>query len=283
MTWQLNAVDFQADDASQSFSDYVHKTGFGVLTNHPINPQLIADVYAEWEAFFHDERRFDYAFDPVSHDGYIPFDKSETAKGAAKKDLKEFFHLYLHGRYPAMLSDKTRTLMTQMIDVASTLLGWLEENTPKEIRAHFSMPLSEMIKNSPRTLFRILYYPPLTGHEEPNAVRAAAHGDINLLTLLPAATADGLQALGKDGQWHTVPTDPKYLIVNVGDMLEECAKGYYFSSIHRVINPEGEAAKQARLSSPLFLHARPEVRLSDQHSAASYWAERQKELGLDRA
>jgi len=278
--WSLLAVDFQSADASQAFAEFVHNTGFGLIKNHPIDPALIADVYAEWETFFNDDRRFDYRFDPKTHDGYIPFELSETAKGHDQKDLKEFYHLYAHGRFPAMLSDKTHQLREQLTQIAATLLRWLDESLPESISKRLSLPLSEMIKESPRTMFRILRYPPLTGQEEPGAVRAAPHGDINFLTVLPAASSKGLQAWGKDEKWHDIPCDSQFLAVNVADMLAECTQNYYPSTIHRVVNPEGEDTSKPRLSLPLFLHGRPEVKLSERHTVDSYWKERLAELGL---
>lgn len=280
--WKLEAVDFKSENASSEFSQFIRNTGFGIIENHPIDPQLIKDVYAEWNAFFHNPQRFDYLFDPNTHDGYIPFEKSETAQGCQKKDLKEFYHLYAHGRYPAMLSNKTKLLMEKMLEISSTLLNWLEENLPDDIRSKLFMPLSDMIIDSPRTLLRILHYPPLTGSEDSGAVRAAAHNDVNLITVLPAASAEGLQALGNDGKWHPIPCNSDYLVINIADMLQESVAGYYQSTLHRVVNPEGDAAKVARISTPFFLHAKPEVRLSEQYTAASYWEKRQREIGLDK-
>jgi isopenicillin N synthase-like dioxygenase len=142
------------------------------------------------------------------------------------------------------------------------------------------MPLASMIRESPATLLRILRYPPLTGDEDPGAVRAAAHEDINLLTVLPASNERGLQLLTKAGQWIDVPADRGALIVNVGDMLQEASRGHYRSTTHRVVNPTGEGARRSRLSLPLFLQPRPEVVLSERHTAASYMDERLRELGV---
>jgi isopenicillin N synthase-like dioxygenase len=109
-------------------------------------------------------------------------------------------------------------------------------------------------------------------------VRAAAHGDINLLTILPAATEPGLQVLGKDNAWHDVPRDFGLLIINIGDMLAEASGGYYPSTVHRVLNPTGEAAKKPRISLPLFLHPRREVVLSERYTVEKYFNERMEEL-----
>ncbi len=109
-----------------------------------------------------------------------------------------------------------------------------------------------MIAGSEQTLLRILHYPPLNGEEELGAIRAAAHEDINLLTILPAANEPGLQVKAKDGSWLDVPCDFGNLIVNIGDMLQEASQGYFPSTTHRVINPEGADKTKARISLPLF-------------------------------
>ena len=162
--------------------------------------------------------------------------------------------------------------------MAAQLLTWVEEYSPPHIKAGYSMPLPDMIDGCDQTLLRVLHYPPLLGAEEPGAVRAAAHGDINLLTILPAASEPGLQVLGKDQHWHDVPCDFGLLIVNNGDMLEEASGGFYPSTVHRVLNPVGVAATRSRLSLPLFLHPRREVVLSERYTVGSYFEERMKEL-----
>ncbi|MBI5447766.1 MAG: isopenicillin N synthase family oxygenase [Gammaproteobacteria bacterium] len=276
----IAVVDYTDKDAPLAFTDSLRKTGFGVISHHPIDSTLLDEVYEEWRQFFKDERRFNYLFDRNTQEGYVPPDLSETAKGYKEKDLKEFYHLYPWGRYPEMLSDKTRRLQTQLTELAAQLLNWIELHTPADISTKFSMPLSQMITDSPNTLFRVLRYPPLRGDEPVDAIRAAAHADINLITLLPAATEPGLQVKDALGRWHDIQCDHGMVIVNVGDMLEECSEGWYRSTVHQVKNPTGEAAKQERLSMPLFLHPRDDVRLSERHTAHSYLTERLKELGL---
>ncbi len=274
----ITPVDFTSPTAAKDFAESLHNTGFGVLTNHPLSQQLLNTVYAEWYGFFQSEAKHDYAFDPQKYDGYFSPSVSETAKGNTKRDLKEFYHIYPWGRYPSEVSDAARQYYSEGANLAATLLQWVEQYTPADVKAKYSMPLSQMITGSEQTLLRVLHYPPLQGDEEPGAVRAAAHGDINLLTILPAATAAGLQVVGKDGAWHDVPCDFGMLIVNIGDMLQEASDGYYPSTIHRVLNPTGEEAKKSRVSLPLFLHPRPDVVLSARHTAGSYLTERLQEL-----
>lgn len=274
----LPVVDFTSPTAAADFCASLHETGFGVLRNHPLDQSLVEGIYAEWLAFFKTDAKHAYAVDPALHDGYFSPAVSETAKDHKKKDLKEFFHIYPWGRYPAEVSDAARRYYDQGNALAVTLLNWVEAHSPDAVKAGYTMPLPAMLEGSDHTLLRVLHYPPLRGDEEPGAVRAAAHGDINLLTILPAANEPGLQVLGKDGDWHDVPCDFGLLIVNIGDMLAEASGGYYPSTVHRVLNPVGEAATKSRVSLPLFLHPRRDVVLSDRYTVGSYFDERMREL-----
>ena len=276
----ITPVDYRSPDAPWLFSESLHRTGFGVLTNHPLVQDLLERIYSEWLAFFHTDAKRKYAYDPVTMDGYFSPKVSETAKGHTKRDLKEYYHIYPWGRYPQEVSDAARRYYDAGSTLAAKLLSWVEEYSPVEVKAKYSMPLPKMIERSEQTLLRVLHYPPLRGDEELGALRAAAHGDINLLTILPAATQAGLQVLGKDNLWHEIPCDFGMLIVNIGDMLDEASGGYYPSTQHRVLNPIGDEAKKSRVSLPLFLHPRPDVVLSERHTAGSYLDERLIELGV---
>lgn len=280
MRMSIKVVDFQSPTAAVEFAAGLKEIGFAVIANHPISQQLIDEAYAKWTAFFKSDEKFQFELNPETQDGYVSTKMSETAKGYNQKDLKEFFHYYQGKRCPASCFDVTTQLSSELNALASTLLSWLEKNAPSEVQATFSMPLSDMIKNSDQTLFRILHYPPLTGDEPAGAVRAAAHEDIDLLTMLPAATAKGLQVKDAKGNWLDVPINPGWIIVNAGDMLQECTGHYYISTTHRVLNPTGDEAKQSRLSMPLFLHPRADVKLSERHTAGSYLSERLREIGL---
>lgn len=278
----IQPVDYRDPDAAKKFTESLHQTGFGVLTNHPLSQPLLNTIYQEWYEFFQTDAKHKYNYDTEKMDGYFSPKVSETAKGFAKRDLKEFYHVYPWGRVPSEVSNAAREYYEQGNQLATELLQWVEDHTPADIKAKYSMPLSDMITDSGMTLLRVLHYPPLNGDEEPDAVRAAAHGDINLLTVLPAATQAGLQVLGKDDAWHNVPCDFGMLIVNIGDMLDEASQGYYPSTIHRVLNPTGEEAKKSRISLPLFLHPRPDVVLSERHTSGSYLQERLRELGVKK-
>ena len=277
---QLLAVDYTAPDADKKFVESLRQTGFGVLKNHPIEQSTVTSIYENWQAFFNSDDKLHYAFDNQSHDGFFSTKVSETAKGFKKKDIKEYFHYYPWGQCP---EDK-KALLDQYYgeanNLAAELLAWVEKHTPTEIAQHYSQSLSSMVDNSDQTLLRVLHYPPLKGDEELGAIRAGAHEDINLLTILPSANEPGLQVQAKDGSWMDVPCDFGTLVVNIGDMLQEASGGYFPSTSHRVINPEGADKTKSRISLPLFLHPKPEVVLSERHTAKSYLHERLVELGV---
>ncbi|MDE3272336.1 isopenicillin N synthase family dioxygenase [Pseudoalteromonas sp. SSM20] len=277
---QLPTVDYTAENAAEQFVESLRNTGFGVLKNHPISQDLVESIYKNWQDFFNSSEKHDFLFSKETQDGYFPPEVSEVAKGFTVKDIKEYFHVYPNGRVPAQLEAEIREYYRLANEFASTLLSWVQEYAPADVKAKFSIDLKDMISNSEQTLLRVLHYPPMTGDEEPGAIRAAAHGDINLLTVLPAANEPGLQVQDKDGGWIDVPCDFGNLIINIGDMLQEASGGYFPSTIHRVINPTGKASDKSRISLPLFLHPRPDVVLSERYTADSYLNERLKELGV---
>jgi len=167
----------------------------------------------------------------------------------------------------------------QLTEFATTLLSWIEDSAPKSISSLFSIPLNDMIVNSQFNLFRIIHYPPMTGHEDASSIRAAAHEDINLLTVLVAGSEPGLQVLDENGEWLDVTTDKNTIIINSGDMLKMASENYYPSTTHRVVNPD-PSINVSRYSMPLFLHPRDEVTLNKEHTAGSYLNERLREIGL---
>lgn len=215
-----------------------------------------------------------------TQDGFFPSDISETAKGHTQKDIKEYFHYYPWGQCPEALKEELQNYYDEANKLAGELLSWVEKHSPEDIAKKYSQPLSSMVEDSSQTLLRVLHYPPLKGDEELGAIRAGAHEDINLLTILPAANEPGLQVKSKEGDWLDVPCDFGNLIINIGDMLQEASGGYFPSTTHRVVNPDGADKTKSRISLPLFLHPKPEVILSERYTANEYLMERLRELGV---
>ena len=277
-TFDIQTVSFTSAQAPAAFTRSLRETGFAVLTDHPIGPERIAEAYAAWGGFFNSEAKHDFTVNPETQDGYFPF-RSEHAKGAKTKDLKEFYHVYPEGRVPDEIAPMTRKLYGDLVAIGAALLEWVQAEAPGDVIARFSEPLPRMLAGSKQNLLRILHYPALEQAPEPGAVRAAAHGDINLITVLLAGSAPGLEARDTSGAWHAVPCDPGMIAINAGDMLEMASGGYFPSTVHRVVNPE-KAEGGARFSMPMFLHPRPEVVLKEGVTAKDFLDQRLREIGL---
>ena len=283
----VQTVDYQDKNAQTALATSLRETGFAVLVNHPITPERIDMAYHDWADFFASDAKQDWLFDPEKQDGFFPF-KSENAKGASEKDLKEFYHVYSWGRVPDSLNSMTRQLYADLVTLGQELLSWLDAELPSELQSKMTSSLASMMEGSAQSLLRILHYPPLSHDVPQGAIRAAAHEDINLITLLLAGSRPGLEAQDTDGNWHSVSCDPGMITINNGDMLSLATDGYYPSTTHRVVNPsdgekpdKGEGiANESRYSMPMFLHPRPEAPLKQGFTADMFLQQRLKEIGL---
>ena len=277
--FNIQRIDIKDKNAKKNFFTSFENTGFAVIENHDISFELIDNVYSEWEDFFNSEEKINYKFDTNSQDGFFPF-RSESAKDNPIKDLKEFFHVYPNTKLPDFLSKNTNLLYSELVSLGNTLLGWLDDLTPHNIKSEFSESLFSMSKGSDRNLLRVLHYPPVEGEVEQGAIRAAAHEDINLITLLVSGSQPGLEAMDMNGVWHKVPVDKGMITVNVGDMLQMASNKYFPSTSHRVVNPENSEQNVSRFSLPMFMHPRNEVVLKSGITANDYLQERLKEINL---
>ena len=134
------------------------------------------------------------------------------------------------------LSNNTNLLISEFKKMADKLLSEINFHSPNDIKKGYSMPLNEMIKNSSTNLLRVIHYPPLNDNIDPSAIRAGAHEDINLITLLVAGSEPGLQVLSQDGKWVDVSTSSDYIVVNIGICFKN-VQGAIFLQLHRVVNP----------------------------------------------
>lgn len=283
---KVRTVSLKSDTCLQDFYESLRDTGFAVLADVPLSTRALELAYREWARFFSSEVKHSYKYGE-NQAGYFPF-KSENAKDQKASDLKEFWHYFVEqdnylpssidGTHDAELAGSTELIAIELRNLGYALLSEVQRLLPEDVRSKLSSPLDLMAEDSPQHLFRILHYPPLEDGAE--GVRAAAHEDINLLTLLPCATAPGLQVRDNEGNWHEVEAAPGTVIVNAGDMLAEATGGHIRSTTHRVVNPTGPDAKRSRYSMPFFLHARPEVRLSERYTAKEYLEQRLREIGL---
>lgn len=288
----MAVVDMLQSDAAQVFTRSLKETGFAVLQNHGIDEDRVQGIYGEWKDFLmslHEARTAAvmtpeqkslldaYAFSVDHQDGYFGMDVSETAKGSTMKDIKHFYQCYFPwGRYPDKVSDDARLLHAEFLALGRKLLSWIQDETTATLR--YELP---DIIGAEQTMLRVLHYPAYsTDDVKPGAIRAAAHEDINLLTLLPAGTATGLQ-LKLHGVWYNVPLLRGTLIVNIGDMLQEATGYEYKSTTHRVIKPADADDSADRMSIPCFIHPKPDTYLSNRYpTAKQFLDERLREIGV---
>ena len=255
-----------ADELGRSFSEF----GFAVVRDHGIPQELIDRAEAKSKEFFalSDETKRSYKIEGGGGArGYTPFG-TEKAKDAEVFDLKEFWHVGRelpegHDLAEFMGPNVWPSEIEGFEDTFSELYSAFETAGARVLEAialhlgldrQFFAPTVE----DGNSVMRLLHYPPLPDDAPDGAIRAAAHGDINTITLLLGAEEAGLQLLTKSGEWHPVYAEEGSLVINVGDMLERLTAGKLRSTTHRVVNPSGEAAKRARYSMPFFLHFRPD-------------------------
>lgn len=250
--------------------------GFVAIRNHYLSNDLQDKLYRSIRRFFAlpDEVKQKYE-DPelAGQRGYVGKGK-EHAKGRSTGDLKEFYHIGqvveghdpIKKEYPENVwPDEVPEMKEYGIEAYKQL-----ERTGVEMLRAIAIYLDlepdyfdQKVKNGNSILRPIHYYPIENPEEVPeDAVRAAEHGDINLITLLMGASAEGLQVLRRDGKWIPITAMPDQLVVNVGDMLERLTNKKLKSTIHRVINPPKEYMKTSRFSIPFFMHPRSEMNLN---------------------
>lgn len=267
----LRTIDFQDPDAATQFISSLHDIGFAILTGHPVDSRVLALISSEWLAFFHSEAKHGYLHAPTSQQGYFPAPPPGTRLSDGQmRDRKEFFQVQADGPYPPQVSAVTRDYFQDAMRLAALLLGWLDL-VPAAARAEGGSYAS-MLAGSTGSTLRIQHYLPPTGDEPPGSLRAIEHKDLNLITLLPAPTAPGLQVKMSAGGWLDVPGDDGVLVINAGGMLDHASGGFFPATPHRVLQQGPANLTGSRLSFPLFVHPRPDVNLGGGLTAQEFLA-----------
>ena len=263
-TWEQSPEAF-ADELGKWFETY----GFAVVADHGVDQGVIDRVVEKTKAFFElpVEVKKQYRSQVGGARGYTPFG-IETAKDHTKADLKEFWHqgrnLPQGHKYEKYM--QPNIVVKEIVDFNDAVDAFYKEFD--ELGKRILKSVAIYLKLDPdffedkvgegNSVLRLLHYPPVVGDIEPGAIRAGAHGDINVITLLLGADEPGLQLLDKEGNWQNVTAPKGCLAINVGDMLSRLTNDVLPSSIHRVINPQPERAKFSRYSTPFFLHFNPD-------------------------
>ena len=274
----VNLNDFTSGDPvrKQKFVDEIGKAyeeiGFVALKGHFLDDKLVDNLYGEVKNFFSLplETKQKYEIDGIGGQrGYISFGK-ESAKGKKEGDLKEFWHF---GQYvdddPKREAEYPKNVtvdeLSEFNKIGKETYRMLEKTAKYVLRAlalHLDLEetyFDNFIHNG-NSILRPIHYPPILSEPE-NAVRAAAHGDINLITLLMGAQGRGLQVQNHKGEWLDAIAEPDELMINVGDMLSRHTNNKLKSTIHRVINPPRELWGTSRYSMPFFMHPISEMKL----------------------
>ena len=307
----LDLRDFLSEDANrkeefvQSLGKAFQEIGFCAVKGHLLSDDLVERLYKQIKLFFDlpYEVKAKYEFPQYSGQrGYVSFGK-ESAKGSKHGDLKEYWHFgqYIeeeekekYNYFPNIHVEELSEFNEVGREVYSTL-----EKTAKHILRALALYLNieedyfdKYIKNG-NSILRPIHYPPIL--EDPKeAVRASAHGDINLITLLMGAHGKGLQVQHSNGEWIDAVASKDELMINIGDMLSRHTNNLLKSTVHRVVNPDRELLKKSRYSIPFFMHPVSEMKLNvlescisdespksfDDITAGDFLNERLVELGL---
>src|SRR5829696_17174 len=313
MTIPIVDLDLFVNGDAQQKQDFVNalgkayeEVGFVAVKNHGIPEALIRDLYQYVQQFFAlpAETKLRYEKKELAGQrGYTSFGR-EHAKGFDAPDLKEFFQFGQTVEDGEKTEDYPNNVVVDEVPQFTPTLYKAYRNFEKSGKALLQAIalyleldenyFDEWVHNG-NSILRAIHYPPIK-NEPKSAIRAEQHEDINLITLLVGASADGLQILTKQGDWVGVTSLPEQIVVNVGDMLQRLTNNKLRSTTHRVVNPPRELWGTSRFSIPFFLHPKSEMSLAslqstinEQHpkayedaTAGEYLDERLREIGLKK-
>ncbi len=290
----------------QELGKAYEEVGFVAVKNHGVPDELIADLYKYVQEFFSlpSEQKKNYEIPGLAGQrGYTSFGK-EHAKGSEAPDLKEFFQYgqiprdnYKEEEYPPNVQVNQIPTFNPTMEAAYRAFEKSGTALLQAIALYLGLDehyFDNYVYNG-NSILRSIHYPPIT-HEPKSAIRAEQHEDINLITLLVGASADGLQILTKQNEWVGVTSLPEQIVVNVGDMLQRLTNNKLRSTTHRVVNPARELWHTSRFSIPFFLHPKSSMSLKcldgcidaahpkayDDATAGEYLDERLREIGLKK-
>lgn len=309
----VDLADFTSGnpDKKRIFSTQIgnayEEVGFVAVKNHGVPDELIADLYKYVQQFFSLplEKKKQYEIPGLAGQrGYTSFGR-EHAKGSEAPDLKEFFQYgqeirgteNLSEEYPANIYVNEIGSLNPTFQAAFRAFEESGKKLLQAIALYLGLDefyFDQWVHNG-NSILRAIHYPPITQQPQ-SAIRAEQHEDINLITLLVGASADGLQILTKQNEWVGVTSLPEQIVVNVGDMLQRLTNNKLCSTTHRVVNPPKELWHTSRFSIPFFLHPKANMSLAcletciedknpkqyEDVSAGEYLDERLREIGLKK-
>ena len=304
----INGNEEQKNAFSQGIGKAFNETGFVTIANHGMSKELMAELYVEVKKLFDLSESLKKKYEIVELAGQRGYTSKgrEKAKDSKTPDLKEFWQVgqYVEGEilpkdeYPDNILVDELPRFNEITKEVYKKLEFAGAHILRAIAVYLNLEenyFDSKIKNG-NSILRAIHYFPITNPDalEPDAVRAGAHEDINLITLLIGASADGLEVLTRDGTWYPVKAQADDIVVNVGDMLQRLTNNKLKSTTHRVVNPPRELMGTSRYSVPFFLHPKSDMSLAclkscidsenpkayDDYTAGQYLNERLREIGL---
>jgi isopenicillin N synthase-like dioxygenase len=274
MPSRIPTLDIRDDDTDRDafvakLGAAYREWGFAGIRGHGIPKTLIDRAYDAFARFFAlpdaVKRKYHVAGAGGAR-GYTPFGV-ETAKDSRHPDLKEFWHVgreiprdsrYADVMAPNLWPDEVPDFREAGYGLYEALDA-LGSRILRALALHIDLPETYFADktNAGNSILRPIHYPPITAPGIPN-VRAGAHEDINLITLLVGASAEGLEVRSHSGEWVPFTADADTIVVNIGDMLQRLTNHVYPSTTHRVVNPKNDNARKPRYSVPFFLHPNPD-------------------------
>lgn len=306
----INGTPGQKKKFSDDIGKAYNETGFVTIANHGMTPELMEELYSEVKKFFSlpEEEKLKYEkAELAGQRGYTSKGK-EKAKDSKTPDLKEFWQSgqvvtdgdSVKDEYPDNVTVAELPRFNEVTREVYKRLEYAGKHLLRAISVYLELPenyFDDKVHNG-NSILRAIHYFPI---EDPDAlpddaVRAGAHEDINLITLLIGASADGLEVLTRDNEWFPVKANAQDIVVNVGDMLQRLTNNRLKSTTHRVVNPPRDMMKSSRFSVPFFLHPRSNMDLSclescidernpkgyEDITAGEYLDERLREIGLKK-
>ena len=298
----LNETEIEKNNFVQEIGNSFNQTGFAIIKNHGLNKDLTNNLYNQTKKFFYMEDSIKKKYEIPEKNGQRGYvgKRKEHAKGSKVGDLKEFFHVgqpeskgdYGSNVWPdelPLFEQYACEVYLQLEKIGLTILRSIALYLDIEENYFF-----DKVKGGESIMRAIHYFPIKNINVEKNAVRAAAHGDINFITLLMGASTEGLEILTRNNEWIPITSLADHLVINVGDMLERLTNNKLKSTIHRVVNPKKKLLHTSRFSIPFFLNPKPDMDLSclencideynpkkyDDINARRFLEERLEEIGL---
>lgn len=272
-------VDLSQHWVAKKVADSLRENRFVIVKNHEVDTNLLNEFYKNWGKFFQDNKKFEMLRTDEADEGYVPTN-TETAVGNKTADLKEYYQTHIRGLYPHSINNElSKKIVGQIVRLGEKVIEYIDQIMPSSYRDDMKTSLTEMINGSDRHGFRVIHYPPMEKRVEPP--RAAAHTDICMLTIIPAATAEGLELQDASGKWHRPEIAKDEILIFNADMLEMATNEYIKSTMHRVVPGSMQGREQSRYSFPIFIHPRREVELQPGVTAMAALQKRITEIGFN--